>query len=139
MKQTLLLLISAFLLLSCEKESFDTDSLQMEVKIASGMCGSGIITVSKNKTVRDNTGLGCTEKGEKSSYNTTRSKYEKLLEYVKTLDLFDVDQNDCARCLDGVDYIFEIKDGQQTNTFTIAKVPASSNKYKAFLGFVDTL
>ncbi|MDR0265961.1 MAG: hypothetical protein LBJ04_22300 [Sphingobacterium sp.] len=145
MKKTIcLVLMSVFLLFGCKKSNNTNDSstsgLKVEIKGISGWGEFVNITVDQNKTeVKYPAGTtGNPQTVKDKSYKTSEDIFRKLSSYVETYDLMNAKIEECARCLDGADYVITIKSGGKINTVTIAEQRTDS-KYADVLDFIKKL
>ncbi|WP_312338842.1 hypothetical protein [Sphingobacterium sp.] len=145
MKKTIcLVLMSVFLLFGCKKSNDTNDSstsgLKVEIKGISGWGEFVNITVDQNKTeVKYPAGTtGNPQTVKDKSYKTSEDIFGKLSSYVETYDLMNAKIEECARCLDGADYVITIKSGGKINTVTIAEQRTDS-KYADVLDFIKKL
>jgi len=137
----LTLLFLVFILNACSKETFTAPAEGLEVKIvvSSGGCGNvKVIVINKNQTSRDLRGNVCDHSRGNSTAKTDEATFNRLNDYLHELELYDRVYRDCARCLDGVDYVLTINDG----TRIIEQSIGFQNKGKglaAFRKFLDKL
>jgi hypothetical protein len=136
--------MSVFLLFGCKKSNNTNDSstsgLKVEIKGISGWGEFVNITVDQNKTeVKYPAGTtGNPQTVKDKSYKTSEDIFRKLSSYVETYDLMNAKIEECARCLDGADYVITIKSGGKINTVTIAEQRTDS-KYADVLDFIKKL
>ncbi|WP_333865460.1 hypothetical protein [Sphingobacterium sp.] len=145
MKRTIYLaLISVFLLFGCKKSNDTSDAstsgLKVEIKGISGWGEFVNISVDQNKTeVKYPAGTtGSPQTVKDKSYKTSEDTFRKLSSYVETYDLMNAKIEECARCVDGADYVITMKSGNKKNTVTIAG-QRTDGKYADVLDFIKKL
>ncbi len=145
MKRTIyLVLMGAFLLFGCKKSNDindpSTSGLKVEIKGISGWGEFVNITVDQNKTeVKYPAGTtGNPQTVKDKSYKTSEDTFRKLSSYVDKYNLMNAKIEECARCVDGADYVITIKSGDKKNTVTIAG-QRTDGKYADVLDFINKL
>lgn len=145
MKNTVyLILMGILLLLGCKKSENKTDSestgLKVEIKGISGWGEFVNISVDQNKTaVKYPAGTnGSPQTARDKSYRTSEETFRKLSSYVETYNLLEAKIQECARCVDGMDYVITVRSGSVENTVTIA-VNRTDGKYADVLDFISKL
>ncbi|WP_286752894.1 MULTISPECIES: hypothetical protein [Sphingobacterium] len=145
MKRTIyLVLMGAFLLFGCKKSNDindpSTSGLKVEIKGISGWGEFVNITVDQNKTeVKYPAGTtGNPQTVKDKSYKTSEDTFRKLSSYVETYDLMNAKIDECARCVDGADYVITVKSEGKKNTVTIAG-QRTDGKYTDVLDFISKL
>ena len=145
MKRTIyLVLMGAFLLFGCKKSNDINDPstswLKVEIKGISGWGEFVNITVDQNKTeVKYPAGTtGNPQTVKDKSYKTSEDTFRKLSSYVETYDLMNTKIDECARCVDGADYVITVKSEGKKNTVTIAG-QRTDGKYTDVLDFISKL
>jgi len=145
MKRTIyLVLMGAFLLFGCKKSNDindpSTSGLKVEIKGISGWGEFVNISVDQNKTeVKYPAGTtGNPQTVKDKSYKTSEDIFRKLSSYVETYDLMNAKIDECARCVDGADYVITISSGGKKNTVTIAG-QRTDGKYADVLDFISKL
>ncbi|HBI90084.1 MULTISPECIES: hypothetical protein [Sphingobacterium] len=145
MKRTIyLVLMGAFLLFGCKKSNDindpSTSGLKVEIKGISGWGEFVNITVDQNKTeVKYPAGTtGNPQTVKDKSYKTSEDTFRKLSSYVETYDLMNTKIDECARCVDGADYVITVKSEGKKNTVTIAG-QRTDGKYTDVLDFISKL
>ncbi|WP_286767254.1 MULTISPECIES: hypothetical protein [Sphingobacterium] len=146
MKRTIYLLVLSVTLLfvACKKSDDKIDSetkgLHVEIKGISGWGEFVNISVDQNKTevkyAAETTGNPQTVKDK--SYKTSEDTFRKLSSYVDKYNLMNAKIEECARCVDGADYVITIKSGDKKNTVTIAG-QRTDGKYADVLDFINKL
>lgn len=145
MKRTIyLVLMGAFLLFGCKKSNDindpSTSGLKVEIKGISGWGEFVNITVDQNKTeVKYPAGTtGNPQTVKDKSYKTSEDTFRKLSSYVETYDLMNAKIDECARCVDGADYVITVKSEGKKNTVTIAG-QRTDGKYADVLDLISKL
>ena len=143
MKKTIyLFVLSVFLLLSCKKSDNKIDpedsGLRIEIKGVSGW-GAGVnISIDQSKTEIKYPKDGLSETKKDKVYKTSEATLKQLSSYINTYKLMDAKINECARCVDGLDYIITIKSEGKENTITIAAY-RTDGKYSDLLDFINKM
>lgn len=136
--------MGAFLLFGCKKSNDindpSTSGLKVEIKGISGWGEFVNITVDQNKTeVKYPAGTtGNPQTVKDKSYKTSEDTFRKLSSYVETYDLMNAKIDECARCVDGADYVITVKSEGKKNTVTIAG-QRTDGKYTDVLDFISKL
>ena len=136
--------MGAFLLFGCKKSNDindpSTSGLKVEIKGISGWGEFVNITVDQNKTeVKYPAGTtGNPQTVKDKSYKTSEDTFRKLSSYVDKYNLMNAKIEECARCVDGADYVITIKSGDKKNTVTIAG-QRTDGKYADVLDFINKL
>lgn len=146
MKRTIYLVVLSIILLfvACKKSDDKTDSetksLQVEIKGISGWGEFVNIRVDQNKTEVKYPAAttGSPQTARDKSYKTSEDNFRKLSSYIEAYNLMDAKIEECARCLDGADYVIRINDGRKENTVTIARQRTDS-KYADLVDFISKL
>ncbi|UIR56561.1 hypothetical protein LZQ00_01765 [Sphingobacterium sp. SRCM116780] len=134
--------IIALLFTSCKKSNVNAtslDGLQVEAEAISGWCGSSFkVTVNKEKTEKQSLKSNCQPDVDNhtKSYKTNADLFKKLNDFILSKALLDTNIQECARCLDGEDYLITIKNNDQINKLSIAN---KEGEYKAFLDLIKQL
>ncbi|MCS4228969.1 hypothetical protein [Sphingobacterium sp. BIGb0165] len=143
MKKTIyLFVLSIFLFLGCkksdDKSDIEPDGLKIEIKGISGWGDVVNVIIDKNKTeIRYPKSLVPEAKADKT-YKTSETTLKQLSAYIDTYKLMDAKIQECARCVDGTDYVITIKYEGRENTVTIA-AHRTDGKYADLLDFIDKL
>ena len=133
-----------FLFFGCKKSNDtnhpSTSGLKVEIKGISGWGEFVNISVDQNKTeVKYPAGTtGNPQTVKDKSYKTSEDIFRKLSSYVETYDLMNAKIDECARCVDGADYVITISSGDKKNTVTIAG-QRTDGKYADVLDFISKL
>ncbi len=146
MKRTIYLVVLGITLLfvACKKSDnkvdSETEGLKVEIKGISGWGEFVSISVDQNKTVvkypvETN---GSPQTARDKSYRTSEETFRKLSSYVETYNLLEAKIQECARCVDGMDYVITVRSGSVENTVTIA-VNRTDGKYADVLDFISKL
>lgn len=109
-------LFVAVILSSCSKDPImeTAEGLEVKIVVASGGCGQvKTVVINQSQTSRDFSGNTCRRTGLNSIRTTDEQTFQTLTNYLTTLNLFEREIQECARCLDGIDYLLEINDGTQ--------------------------
>lgn len=136
--------MGAFLLFGCKKSNDindpSTSGLKVEIKGISGWGEFVNITVDQNKTeVKYPAGTtGNPQTVKDKSYKTSEDTFRKLSSYVETYDLMNAKIDECARCVDGADYVITVKSEGKKNTVTIAG-QRTDGKYADVLDLISKL
>ncbi|WP_313266572.1 hypothetical protein [Sphingobacterium sp.] len=146
MKRTIYLVVLSITLLfvACKKSDDKSDSeakgLQVEIKGISGWGEFVNIRVDQNKTEVKYPAkpADITQTLKDKSYKTSEDTFRKLSSYVETYDLMNAKIDECARCVDGADYVITISSGDKKNTVTIAG-QRTDGKYADVLDFISKL
>ena len=139
-----LVLMGILLLLGCKKSDNTTDSettgLKVEIKGISGWGEFVNISVDQiNTAVKYPAETnGSPQTARDKSYRTSEETFRKLSSYVETYELLDAKIQECARCVDGMDYVITVRSGSVENTVTIA-VNRTDGKYADVLDFISKL
>ena len=139
-----MVLMGVFLLFGCKKSNDindpSTSGLQVEIKGISGWGEFVNISVDQNKTeVKYPAGTtGNPQTVKDKSYKTSEDIFRKLSSYVETYDLMNAKIDECARCVDGADYVITVRSGSKKNTVTIAG-QRTDGKYADVLDFISKL
>jgi hypothetical protein len=146
MKRAIYLVVLNIILLfvACKKSDDKTDSdtqgLKVEIKGISGWGEFVNISVDQNKTeVKYPAGTtGNPQTVKDKSYKTSEDTFRKLSSYVETYDLMNAKIEECARCVDGADYVITISSRGKKNTVTIAG-QRTDGKYAELVDFISKL
>ena len=140
MKKTIyLFVLSIFLLLGCKKSDNKIDpELRIEIKGISGW-GNGVnISIDQSKTEIKYPKDGLSAAKKDKVYKTSEATLKQLSSYINTYKLMDAKINECARCVDGLDYVITIKSEGRENTVTIA-AQRTDGKYADLLDFINKM
>ncbi|WP_104385565.1 hypothetical protein [Sphingobacterium sp. HMA12] len=143
MKKTIyLFVLSIFLLLGCKKSDNKIDpedsGLRIEIKGISGWGNGMNISIDQSKTEIKYPKDGLSETKKDKIYKTSEATLKQLSSYINTYKLMDAKINECARCVDGMDYVITIKSEGRENTVTIA-AHRTDGKYGDLLDFINKM
>lgn len=143
MKKTIyLLVLSISLFFGCKKSDDKTDvepdGLRIEIKGISGWGDIVDIVIDKDKTEIKYPKSSVSEAKKDKTYKTSEATLKQLSNYIDTYKLMDAKIEECARCVDGLDYVITIKSEGRENTVTIA-AHRTDGKYADLLDFIDKL
>ncbi|MFZ4261403.1 hypothetical protein ACFRAE_05130 [Sphingobacterium sp. HJSM2_6] len=141
-KPLFILLFCVFVLSSCNKEELNLSTLKVEVLTYSGMCGTILLKIDSLNTQLDSTKLVCQTNKALIKRETSTEKFNRMKQYVSTLNLMNFKNSSCARCTDGVDYIFKLTMDDKSNEFSISRNMSADfgnkEKFEELLLFIDT-
>ncbi|MDF2518294.1 MAG: hypothetical protein K0R59_3590 [Sphingobacterium sp.] len=141
-KAIYLFVLSIFLFLGCKKSDDKTDpelaGPQVEIKGVSGWGDVVNIIIDKNKTEIRYPKSIVPEAPKDKVYKTSDVTFEQLSNYIDAYKLMDAKIEECARCVDGTDYVITLKYKGRENTITIA-AHRTDGKYADLLKLIGTL
>ncbi len=137
-----LLLCTVFSFSACNKETVNISSFNMELLTYTGMCGTILLKVDSINTQLDSTKLTCNSNKQLINLKTSEEKYNRIKQYISTLNLMKFKNTSCDRCVDGVDYIFKLTVNGKYNEFSIpgsmsGEFP-NKEKFKELLLLINT-
>lgn len=96
------------------------------------------MVIDKDKTEIKYPKSSVPEAKKDKAYKTSEATLKQLSDYIDTYKLMDAKIEECARCVDGTDYVMKIKSNGRENKVTIA-AHRTDGKYADLLDFIDKL